>query len=106
MIRKHNIAHWIAALALTLTALAASAHDGRYERDADLRGSICTTSRGNRYRIVDAISLRRSVRRDLARLPLHRERLGFMDTLIVVEQYETPIEPVLRSVEEHLRNGD
>jgi len=104
MIRKHDIAHWIAALALTLTALAASAHDSRYEQDPELRGSICPTSRGDRYRIVDAISLRRSIRRDLSRLPLHRERLGFMDTLIIVEQYETPIEPVLRSVEEHLKS--
>jgi len=106
MTRQHRHRNWIAGAALTLMALGAFAHEGRHERDAGLQGGTCTTNRGDRYRIVEAISLRRSARRQLSRLPLHRERLGFMATLIVVEPYETPIEPVLRSVEERLKDED
>lgn len=106
MNRRHPYRHWIAAAALSLMALGASAHEGHRERDASLEGGTCTTSRGDRYRIVEAISLRRSARRQLSRLPLHRERLGSMDTLIVIEPYETPIEPVLHSVEKRLENEE
>ncbi len=106
MTRRHRYRHWIAVAALSLMALGASAHEGHQERDAGLQGGTCTTSHGDRYRIVEAISLRRSARRQLSRLPLHRERLGYMDTLIVIEPYETPIEPVLHSVEERLKREE
>ena len=98
----------LAAGAVLATALASGAHDGHHgvERvrhaDRALRGGTCTSHAGDRYRIVDAISLRRAARRDLDRLPLHRERLGFMDTPIVVERYDEPIEPVLYSVERRI----
>ncbi len=89
------------ALVVAVTAVAAGAHDGHLERRGDsprgLRGGICTSSGGDRYRIVEAVSLRRAARRDLERLPLRRERLGFMDTIIVVEpEAQVELIPELR----------
>ncbi len=53
MTRRHARHPWIAVAALVLMALGASAHDSHHEREPGLRGGTCTTSRGDRYRIVE-----------------------------------------------------
>jgi len=76
------------AAALGLVA-GAHAHDERHPHaGSSLRGGTCTSPDGARFRILEAVALRRSIRRDLARLPLRRERLGSMDTLVVIQRIE------------------
>lgn len=93
----HRLLPWLSAAALGLVALTAGAHEPHSARhEHGLRGGICTSEGGDRYRVVEAIALRREARRDLRRLPLRRERLGFQDTLILVEpEAHSHPEPIL-----------
>ncbi len=105
MNRLAKLTRWVAA-ALGLAAVAAAgatAHDEPHlHRGGSLRGGTCTSPDGARFRILEAIALRRSARRDLARLPLHRERLGSMDTLVVIERIEEA-PPIVVSPEDAAR---
>jgi hypothetical protein len=95
----------MATVVAACAALGASAHDGHrrsHDHERTLRGGSCLSAGGDRYRIVDAVSLRRSAERRLDRLPLRRERLGYQDTLIVVERIEEPLEPTIYSMEQRI----